>query len=279
MILNLIAMVRAKQKDTSMKTFRTTEELVDFVNNPENIETLNTGEITLKDWSEDFRALQKYWKEREQTASDRKAWESQREESSRRVAEMQERLDSSLDELTRLKEIHCGDDKEVNLRLNADLTAARAKILLMEKQNARIPGLQKKVDEWNASRILEAVKRAAVARKVPQYIIDDPIFFEQVVVDDFIIDDDGNIYTKGDSPLTADAYIATKQKDRPHWMPRPQEGTGNEQSPNGYVAFPDDVSAIASLFRSGGSSTTYSESRRGYAHLTDDEAAIAALFG
>jgi hypothetical protein len=278
MILNLIAMVRAKQEDISMKTFKTIEDLVGFVNNPENIETLNNGEITLKDWSEDFRALKKYWKEREQTASDRKAWESQREEFSRRTAEIQERLDSSLDELTRIKEIHSGDDKEVNLRLNADLTTAKSKILLLEKENAKIPGLQKKVDEWNASRILEAVKRAAVARKVPQYVIDDPIFFEQVVVDDFTIDDMGNIYTKGDSPLTVDAYIATKQKDRPHWMPRPQVGDSVRPA-GGSGMLSDDEAAIASLFRSGVSSTTYSEPRRGYAHLSDDEAAIAALFG
>ena len=63
---------------------------------------------------------------------------------------------------------------------------------------------------------------------MPQNIIDDPIFFEKVVVDEFSIDEAGNIYTKGDDPQSVDNYIVAMQKDRPHWMPLSQGGTGND---------------------------------------------------
>ena len=51
------------RKDVQMRTFRTFEELIEFVSDQENIETLNNGEVTIKDWNEDAKALKKYWKE------------------------------------------------------------------------------------------------------------------------------------------------------------------------------------------------------------------------
>ena len=93
-----------------MKTFKTIDELIEFVNEPTNIETLDNGEITLKDWSEDFKALRKYWKQHGQTTNDKKARDSQMEELSQRVAKLTEQLDSAYDELAGLKAIHSGDD-------------------------------------------------------------------------------------------------------------------------------------------------------------------------
>ena len=183
-----------------MRTFRTLEELIEFVCDQENIETLDNGEVTVKDWSEDFKALQRYWKEYGQTTSDKKAWDIQKEELAQKVAELTEKLDSAHDELARLKEINCGDGKEMLQRLNADIAAIKAKNGLLEKQVATIPDLKKKVDEWNSSRIVAVAKKAAAHYKVPQNIIDDPDF-EKVVVYDLTIDDratmDSGIQTVG----------------------------------------------------------------------------------
>ena len=121
--------------------------------------------------------------------------------------------------------------------MNADIVAVKAKNVLLERQVATIPDLKRKVNEWNSSRTLEAVKKAAIQRKVPQNIIDDPIFFERVVVDEFTIDDMGNIFTKGDYPKTVDNFIVAMQKDRPHWMPLPSDSNVS-----------DELAAIAVLF-------------------------------
>ena len=52
-VLNLIASWRTLQAGGAMyKTFKTVEELIEFVNDQENIKTLDSGEVTLKDWIE-----------------------------------------------------------------------------------------------------------------------------------------------------------------------------------------------------------------------------------
>jgi len=250
-----------------MKSFKSIEEIIAFVSDHENIETLDNGEVTLKDWNEDAKALKKYWKQHGQTTNDKKERDNQMEELSQRVGKLTEQLDSAYDELAGLKAIHSGDDKEMLQRLNTDLVAIKAKNVLLERQVATIPDLKRKVDEWNAARILEAVKKAAVARKVPQNIIDDPIFFEKAIVDEFTIDDLGNIFTKGDYPQTVDNFIIAMQRDRPHWQPLPSDSNVS-----------DELAAIASLFSQSGSSGKHAQPVSGCARMTDEQSAIAALF-
>ena len=255
-----------------MRTFKTLEELIEFVSDQENIETLDNSEITLKDWNEDFKALQKYWKDYGQATSDKKAWDSQKEELTQRVAGLTEQLDSTRDELAGLKEINSGNDKEMLQKLNTDIVVIKAKNLLLEKQVATIPDLKKKVDEWKSSRIADAAKKAATNLGVPQNIIDDP-YFEKVVVSDLDIDDMENVFVKGDYPQSVYDYIATMQRDRTHWMPVSQGDSGNNRKVS------DQQAAIARLFAQDESRGKHTRPISEYTGMTDEQAAIAALFG
>ena len=72
-------------------------------------------------------------------------------------------------------------------------------------------------------------------------------------------------------------YIATKQRDRPHWK---QDGSGDKQGqPICEYGVSNDLAAIASLFSPGGSSGQFRQPISGGDRMTDDQAAIAALFG
>ena len=258
MIQNLIASERAKQTNNAMKTFKTFEELMDYVSNQENIVTLESGEVILKDWNEDAKALEKYKKDYGSATSEKKALRSKNEELSKKVTELEEQLNSVGNELAGLKEVHSGGDKDAVQKVIKEKSDLQTKYNAIEAEHRdmkiRIPDLEKQVESYkaasNRSRILDAVKKAAVARKVPQNIIDDPIFFEKVVVDEFTIDDAGNIFTKGDDQQTVDNFIVAMQKDRTHWMPISQGGTGNDpirpSSGGGMVS--DELAAIAALF-------------------------------
>jgi len=243
-----------------MKTFKTIEELIEFVSDKENIATLESGEITLKEWVELGKSVEKYKKDQGQSANDKKALRTQAEELTKKVAELNGQLDSVNNELAGLKEVHTGGDKEALQKLNkeksdllAKQNAAEFRIRELEKQNAEIPDLQKRIESYkeasNRSRIVAAAKKAAAARKVPQYIIDDRDF-ERIVADDFTIDEAGNIFSKEDSPQSMENYIAARQKDKPHWMPVSQSGSGGEQmrpmSEGGMIS--DDLAAVAALF-------------------------------
>ena len=258
MILNLIASERTKQSRDTMKTFKTIEEFMEYVSDQENIETLDNGEMTLKDWMEDSKALEKFKKDHGQATNERKALRGKNEELTKQVTELKEQLNSASNELTGLKEVHSGGDKDAVQKLIKEKSELQTKLNAIEVEHrdmkTRIPELEKQVESYkaasNRSRILDAVKKAAVARKIPQNIIDDPIYFEKVVVDEFFIDEMGNIFTKGDTPQTVDSYLVAMQKERPHWMPLSQGGTGNDpvrpNNSNGMVS--DELAAIAALF-------------------------------
>ena len=241
-----------------MKTFRTFEELIEFVSNTDNIETLDNGAITLKEWGDESKALEKYKKGYGQATNERKTLWGKNEELTKKVAELTEQLNSVNNELSGLKEVHSGGDKDALQKLIKETSELLMKNNAVEAVNrdlkTLISELEKKVENYkaacNRSHILEAVKKAAIARKVPLNIIDDPDFFEKVVVDEFIVDDVGNIFTKGDDPQSVDNYIAAKQKDRAHWMPTSQGGTGNDpmRPVSGGGTVSDDIAAIAALF-------------------------------
>ena len=255
-----------------MKIFKTFEELMDYVSNKENLEFLESGEVLLKEWNEDAKVLRQYQKRYGQATSDQKARDSQKEELSQRVAEMAEKLDAAYNELAGLKAINCGDEKETLQRLNAEVVAIKAENRRLEKQVATIPDLQRKIDEWNSSRIADVAKKAAVCCRVPQNIIDDPDF-ETVVVSDLDIDDIGNVFVKADYLQGVHEYIVAKQRVRPHWQPR----SNNDSSDNGRI--PDDQVAIAGLYAQSESSKKYTPPTGSDDMISDEQAAIAALFG
>ena len=240
-----------------MKIFKTFDELMEFVSNHENIETLDSGEVLIKDWNDDAKALEKFKKDHGLAASDRKVLRGKNEELTKRVAELTEKVNSVNNELAGLKEVHSGGDKEAVQKIIKEKSDLQTKYNAIEVEykdmKTRIPELEKQVESYRAashrSRIVDAAKKAAVLRKVPQNIIDDPDF-EEIVVNAFFVDDLGNIYTKGDDPQTVDNYIAAKQKDRTHWMPASQGGTGSDPirpvSGGGMVT--DEQAAIAALF-------------------------------
>jgi chromosome segregation ATPase len=179
------------------------------------------------------------------------------EELTKEVAELKGQLNSANNELAGLKEVHSGGDKDAVQKVIKEKSDLQTKFNTIEAEHrdmkTRIPELEKQVESYkeasNRSRILDAARKAAVQRKVPQNIIDDPDF-ETIVVNAFTVDDMGNIYTKGDTPQTVDNYIVAKQKDRTHWMPLSQGGTGNDpiQPISGGGMLSDEEAAIASLF-------------------------------
>jgi chromosome segregation ATPase len=243
-----------------MKTFKTIEEIIEYISDKENIATLESGEITLKEWVELGKSTEKYKKDHEQVVTDRKALRGKNDELTKKVAELTEQLNSVSNELMGLKEVHTGSDKDALQKLNkanseliGKLNAAESKNCDYEKQVSRIPELEKQVESYkaasNRSRILEAVRKVAAQRKVPQQFIDDSDF-ERLVVEDFIIDEQGNIFSKGDSPQSVDNYIASKQKEKHHWMPTSQGGSGNDpmKSVSDIGTYTDAHAAIAALF-------------------------------
>jgi uncharacterized phage infection (PIP) family protein YhgE len=269
-----------------MKTFKTIEEIIEFVSDKENIETLENGELTLKAWSDESKAFEKSKKDYGQATNERKTLRGKNEELTKKVTELTEQLNSVNNELSGLKEVQTGGDKDALQKLIKEKSELLTKNNAVEAENrdlkTLIPELEKKVESYkaasNRSRILEEKKKAAIARKVPQNIIDDPDFFEKVVVDEFIVDDMGNIFTKGDSPLGVNEYIAAKQRDRPHWK---QDGSGDKQVQPicEYGAVSDEIAAIASLFSPGTSGGKPMQSISAGGFLSDDLIAIAKLFG
>jgi len=240
-----------------MKIFKTFEELMDYVSNKENLEILESGEVLLKEWDEDAKALEKFKKDHGSATNERKSLKSKNEELTTQNSELTNQLNSLKSEIVGLKEVHKSGDKDVVQKLNQEKSELSTKNSSLETENrdlkALIPTLEQQVESYkaasNRSRILDAARKAAITRKVPQNIIDDPDF-ETIVVNAFAVDEMGNILTKGDDPQTVDSYIASKQKDRTHWMPQSQGGTGNDpiRATSGDGMVSDELAAIAALF-------------------------------
>jgi hypothetical protein len=262
-----------------MRSFQTIRELIEFVSDGENVVTLDNGEVTLTDWHKDAKALEQYVKNYRLVVNDQNEWESQRAELTQRVAELTEQLASANDELAGLKEFYIGsdsDDKKIIQRLNAAYTAAKCRIKHLEARVSVIPDLEKKVDEFNRSRIVEAVKKAAGLLNVPQNIIDDSDIMK-IVVSDLTIDDWGNVVVKDDCTQTVFEFIAARQRVRPHWQPNGSV-VPPMQSMSEYGAQSDGAAAIASLFSDSGSSFPSIRPANDYGARSDAEKAIAALF-
>ena len=168
----------------AMKTFKTYEELVEFVSDRENIETLDSGEVTLKDWIELKNLADKHHKNYGIAVNEKMKSNSAKSELTKKVAELTEQLETVNTELIGLKEVHGGDSKEVLQKLNkeksewiAKYNAEVSKNKELEKEVSDKPDLLKQIEGYktasNRSRILEEARKVMSQRKVPQHIIDD----------------------------------------------------------------------------------------------------------
>ena len=209
------------------KSFKTVEDIIEYLKDSDNIETLDNGEVTLKDWVELGNSLEKSKRDHKFSQNDTKTWRKKQEEADKKVAELTEQLDLVNNELTSLKESQSGTDKEALQKAIKEKSEAviqrnalEAKVKELEKNQTRIPELEKQVADFqtaqNRSIILEAVKKAMAKCKVPQSIIDDPDITRSVV-DAFAIDETGNILTTGENQQTVENHIIAKQKEKPHW--------------------------------------------------------------
>ena len=167
-----------------MQKFKTIEELIEFIKDETNIEMLDGDEITLKEWGELERLAEKYRGNYDRAMKDKKPLLAQKEELTKQLAELKEQLETVNTELAGLKEAHSGDAKETIQKLNKEksdlivkFNTSESKIRELEKQVSQIPDLEKQIDGYkvasNRARILDAVRKAAVQRSVPQNIIDD----------------------------------------------------------------------------------------------------------
>jgi hypothetical protein len=219
------------------KTFKTVEEIIEYLKDANNIETLDSGEVTLKDWIEIDTLAEKYKKDYGLATKDKMSLRKKQEEAEKKAAEIAEQLELVNGELTSLKEAQGGNDKEALQKAIKEKSEAivqknslEVKIRELEKSQTRIPELEKEVAEYkaasNRSTILEVVKKAMSKNKVPSHIIDDTDI-QRVLVDDFTIDEAGNILTKGETPQSVENYITAKQKEKPHWT-APTVGAGSE---------------------------------------------------
>ena len=206
------------------KTFKTVEDSIEYLK--DNIETLDDGEVTFKDWFELGNLVEKYKKDYGLATKDKQSLRKKQEEADKKVAELTEQLELANDELTSLKESQGGNDKEALQKAIKEKSEAivqrnalETKVKELEKNQSRIPELEKQVADFqtaqNRSIILEAVKKAMAKCKVPQSIIDDPDITRNVVA--FAIDETGNILTTGENQQTVENHIIAKQKEKPHW--------------------------------------------------------------
>jgi len=241
------------------KTFKTVEELIEFVSDQENIKALDSGEVTLKDWIELGNSAEKYKKDYGLATNDKKSLRKKQEEAEKQIAELMEQLETTKTELAGLQDIHKGNDKEALQKLNKQLSETTrelnsmvAKNRELEKQVTEVPDLKKQIETFqvasNRSRIVAEAKKAAGQLKVPQHIIDDPDF-ERIVADDFTIDESDGIFSKGDSPQSVENYIAARQKEKPHWNPTSRGADIDPMSTaGGSGAFIGDATAVGALF-------------------------------
>ena len=65
---------------------------MDYVGNQENVEVLESGEVILKEWNEDAKALEKLKKDHGSAMSDRKSLKTKNEELSKKVTELTEQF-------------------------------------------------------------------------------------------------------------------------------------------------------------------------------------------
>lgn len=80
-------------------------------------------------------------------------------------------------------------------------------------------------NEVKNRKISDALRKEAIAAKVPQMVIDSPDFL--LLVSQFEMTDHGEILTRGENPKSVRAFIADRQKTTPYWnAPTISSGAG-----------------------------------------------------
>ena len=174
MLLNLIAVGERNIASGVMKSFKTIDELVEFVKDDTNIEKLENGDVTLKDWFDLGNLVEKSKKEYTLATNEKKALRKKHEDAEIQIAKLTEQLDTVNNELTGLKSVQPGGEKEELQKLNkeksewiAKYNASESKIKDLEKQVLLIPDLERQVEGYkeasNRAIILEAVRKVRLA--------------------------------------------------------------------------------------------------------------------
>ena len=148
-----------------MKIFKSVEEMIEFIKDSENIETLDNGEVTLKDQIELNNSAEKYKNDYGKATKDKHALRKKQEEADKKVTELTTQLDLVNDELISLKESQNGDNKEALQKAIKEKSEAivqrnalKVKIKEYEKNQARITELEKEVADYKAANMKPLLK-------------------------------------------------------------------------------------------------------------------------
>ena len=127
---------------------------MDYITHQENIETLESGEVVLKEWNEDATALEKFKKDHGLATSDRKSLRGKNEELTKKNTELTEQLNSVNNELAGLKEVHNSGDKDAVQKLIKEKSELQTKYNAIEAEyreiKTTIPELEKRIETYTA---------------------------------------------------------------------------------------------------------------------------------
>ncbi len=205
--------------------FKTAEEAVAWVKG--NLVETEGGEFAIKESVDLTAALEKKSSDYSTNTAEKEKFKIRAQSAESKVKELETSLAGVQTELEGLKTLKTGDYEEKLQKLNKEkselatkLNTAESSLREFQAKIDEIPKLQGQLEtikaENDKSKILAEVRRAAVAKKVPQSVIDSD--FERLVVCDFEIDETGKVWAKGDTPKSVENYIVEKQKERPHWQ-------------------------------------------------------------
>jgi hypothetical protein len=237
--------------------FKTIDELLGWVK--ENTVTFDDGGISIKEMVDLDASFEKKSADYGLGIKENIKFKKRAQEAEAELQKLQGQLASVNNELESLKSLDLGKEKEALQKLNKEKSDLVTKLNSVESINRElqkkaevIPALEKQVSDYkvqsNRTKILDAVRKSAIALKVPNYVIDND--FDRLVVPDFDIDESGNILSKGDVPQSVENYIVARQKTSPHWQP---ESSGSGASPPGGAKTAAPLS-VGQLFRQSTSS-------------------------
>jgi chromosome segregation ATPase len=213
--------------------FKSVEDAVTWIKDNLNLIKLEgSEEFSIKETVDAENALSKKVTDFDKEITEKKKLKERAHTAETKLKEAEAALESVNTELAGLKDIKGGGAEETLQKLNKEKADLVTKINALEvekrdlqKQVEELPTLKTQIENFkeqnNRSKILETLRKTAAEKKVPQHIIDQD--FERLVVPDFTIDENGQIWTKDPTPKSVENYIAEKQKERPHWQP-PSQG-------------------------------------------------------
>ncbi|MDR3235013.1 MAG: hypothetical protein LBT46_15360 [Planctomycetaceae bacterium] len=225
-----------------MPTFKTKEDVSKWLES--QIEKAESGEFFVKSLQETEEELSKSREGFHKSVAERKKDKERREAAEKQVSDLTAEQEKLKSELEGLKSLTGKDGQEALANLNkekSDLLLKHNALLAenrdLQQKVAAIPTLEQRTAELqgtiNRNKILSELRTVAGKLKVPASVVDTDL---QLYADQFEITEEGQIFTKGDTPKTVDNALAEMQKSREHWQP-PSNGaggapgnTGTEQS-------------------------------------------------